>query len=116
MLAKLARDIDSVENVTVDKDGVLHLTALDTVVPEAAKQLQRRLERRIPLISLADLLNEVDRWTGFLGHFTHLVSAEVPEGERRQMLIAAIMGLGMKHGLGRLARSTPFSYQPSAVP
>jgi hypothetical protein len=90
LLAKLARDVDSVENVTVDEKGELHLTALDTVVPEAAKRLQRRLERRIPLISLTDLLNEVDRWTGFLGHFTHLVSAEVPEGERRQMLIAAV--------------------------
>ena len=114
LLAKLARDVDSVENVTVDEKGALHLTALDTVVPEAAKRLQRRLERRIPLISLADLLNEVDRWTGFLRHFTHLVSAEVPEGERRQMLVAAVMGLGMNHGLGRLARSTPFSYRQLA--
>jgi TnpA family transposase len=114
LLAELARDVDSVENVTVDKDGQLHLTALDTIVPEAAKQLQRRLERRIPLISLADLLNEVDGWTGFLSHFTHLVSGEVPEGERRQVLIAAVMGLGMNHGLGGLARSTPFSYRQLA--
>src|SRR5438128_8587877 len=30
------------------------------------------------------------------------------------MLIAAIMGLGMNHGLGRLARSTPFSYRQLA--
>jgi hypothetical protein len=70
LLAKLARDIDSVENVSVDEKGELHLTALDRVVPGAAKRLQRRLERRIPL---TDLLNEVDRWAGFLGHFTHLV-------------------------------------------
>jgi hypothetical protein len=76
-----------------DKTGELHLTALDTVVLEAAKQRQRRLERRIPLISLADLLNEVDRWTGFLRHFTDLVSDEVPEGKRRQMLTAlAVLG------------------------
>jgi hypothetical protein len=68
LLAKLARDVDSVENVTVDKKGELHLTVLEAVVPEAAKQLQRRLERRIPLISLADLLNEVDRWTGSFRH------------------------------------------------
>ena len=55
-----------------------------------------------------------EQYGGFLSHFTHLVSAEVPEGERRQMLIAAIMGLGMNHGLGRLARSTPFSYRQLA--
>jgi len=114
LLTELARDVDSVENVTVDKKGELHLTALEAVVPDAAKRLQRRLERRIPLISLADLLNEVDRWTGCFRHFTHLVSGEVPEGERRQMLIAAMMALGMNHGLGRLARSTPFSYRQLA--
>src|SRR5260370_35991324 len=68
----------------------------------------------MPLISLADLLNEVDRGTGCFRHFTHLVSGEVPEGERRQMLIAALMGLWMNHGLGRLARSTPFSYRQLA--
>src|SRR5919199_3448099 len=114
LLAELARDVDRIENVKVDKKGELHLTALDAVVPDAAKQLQRRLERRIPLISLPDLLNEVDRWTGCFRHFTHLVSGEVPEEERRQMLIAAVMALGMNHGLGRLARSTPFSYRQLA--
>jgi hypothetical protein len=109
LLEKLARDVGSLESVTVDTKGDLHLTALEAVVSEAAKQVQRRLERQIPLIALADLLNDVDRWTGCFRHFTHLVSGEVPEGERRQMLIAAVMALGMNHGLGRLARSTPFS-------
>ena len=91
LLTKLAQDVDSLENVVVDKDGQLHLTALEAVVPNAAKHLQRCLERRIPLISLADLLNEMDRWTGCFRHFTHLVSGDAPEGDRRQMLIAAVM-------------------------
>jgi Tn3 transposase DDE domain-containing protein len=114
LLTTLARDVESLENVVVDKNGQLHLTALEAVVPDAAKQLQRRLERRIPLISLSDLLNEVDRWTGCFRHFTHLVSGDASEGDRRQMLIAAVMALGMNHGLGRLARSTPFSYRQLA--
>ncbi len=114
LLAELARDVERVEAVTVDTKGELHLTALEAAVPEAAKQLQRRLERRVPLIPLADLLNEVDRWTNGFRHFTHLVTGEVPEGERRQMLLAAIMALGMNHGLGKLARSTPFSYRQLA--
>jgi len=114
LLAELARDVERVEAVTVDTKGELHLTALEAAVPEAAKQLQRRLERRVPLIPLADLLNEVDRWTNGFRHFTHLVTGEVPEGERRQMLLAAIMALGMNHGLGKLARSTPVSYRQRA--
>jgi hypothetical protein len=60
------------------------------------------------------LLNEVHRWTGCFRHFTHLVTGEVPEGERLQQVIAAVMGLGMNYGLGKLARSTPFSYRQIA--
>jgi Domain of unknown function (DUF4158)/Tn3 transposase DDE domain len=101
LLEKLARDVGSLENVTVDTKGELHLTALEAVVPEAAKRLQRGLERRIPLIALADLLNDVDHWTGCFGHFTHLVNGEVPDGERRQMLIAAVMALGMFPSIDR---------------
>jgi hypothetical protein len=41
LLAELARDVDSIENVKVDKKGQLHVTALEAVVPDAAKQLQR---------------------------------------------------------------------------
>jgi hypothetical protein len=116
LLAELARDVDSLESVTIDKHGELHLTALEAVVPEAAKALQRRLERRIPLISLPDLLNEVHGWTGCFRHFTHLVTGEVPDGERLLMLIAATMALGMNHGLGKLARSTPFSARSPGRP
>jgi TnpA family transposase len=111
LLATLKLDVGSQEGLTVDKDGELHLAALDNSVPEAAVQLQRRLERRMPLIPLTDLLYDVDLWTGCFGHFLHLSTGQVPEGERKQTLIAAIMALGMNHGLGKLARSTPFSYR-----
>jgi hypothetical protein len=39
LLAELARDVDGLESVTLDKNGTLHLTALEAVVPVAAKQL-----------------------------------------------------------------------------
>lgn len=117
LLAAVHRDVgrlEGAEGLTVDEDGELHLTALETGVPEAAKQLQRRLQRRLPLIPLADLLNEIDRWTGCFAHFTHLTTGEPPAGERKQQLLAAVMALGMNYGLGQLARSTPFSYRQLA--
>jgi hypothetical protein len=46
-------------------------------------------------ITLADLLHDVHRWTGCFCHFTHLVHGELPEGERRQMLLAR--GDGARH-------------------
>jgi TnpA family transposase len=105
---------DSVAGLTIDKKGKLHLPALERLVPAAVKRLQQRLERRLPLIPLADVLNEVDLSTGCLAHLTHLSSGEPLGGERKQHLLAAVMALGMNQGLGKLARSTPFSYHQLA--
>jgi hypothetical protein len=88
LLAELARDVDRIENVKVDKQGDLHLTALDAVVPDAVKHLQRRLERRIPLISLPDLLNEVNRWTGCFRHFTSRRDLDHVVQERRTIALS----------------------------
>lgn len=114
LLRTLHRDRSELEGLTTDEHGELHLSPLDREVPVAAEQLQRRLERRLPPIALADLLNDVDLWTGCFRHLTHLSSGEPLNGERKQMLLAAIMGLGLNHGLGKLASATPFSYRQLA--
>jgi TnpA family transposase len=114
LAADAGGDAPGVAGLTVDQDGELRLPFLESAVPAAAKQLQRRLERRLPLIPLADVLNEVDRSTGCFGHLTHLSSGEPLDGERKQHLLAAVMALGLNHGLGKLARSTPFSYRQLA--
>jgi TnpA family transposase len=114
LLTGLQRDLGEVAGLAIDKEGELHLSPLDKGVPEAVEQLQRRLERRLPSIALAELLNDVDLWTGCFRHLTHLTSGEALAGERKQQLLAAIMGLGLNHGLGKMARSTPFSYHQLA--
>ena len=76
----------------------------------AAEQLQRWVERLLRPIELVDLLIDVYPWTGCFPHLTHLSSGEPLTGERKQMLLAAIMGLGLNHGLGKMA-TTPFSYR-----
>jgi len=114
LLRTLHRDLGELDGLITDEDGELHLSPLDREVPVAAEQLQRRLERRLPPIAVADLLNDVDLWTGCFRHLTHLSSSEPLNGERKQMLLAAIMGLGLNHGLGKMASSTPFSYRQLA--
>jgi hypothetical protein len=92
-------------------------------VPEAAPEAGRgppapgallRGQRRPPPIALADLLNEVDRRTGCFRRLTRLATGGPAAGERKQHLLAAVMALGMNHGLGELARSTPSSYRQLA--
>ena len=114
LLRTLQRDLGELEGLALDKDGELHLTPLDKEVPEVAERLQRRVERLLPPIALADLLNDIDLWTGCFRHLTHLTSGEPLTGERKQMLLAAIMGLGLNHGLGKMASATPFSYRQLA--
>ncbi len=53
---------------------------LEKAVPEEVERLQKRVYALLPHLPLADLLLEVDNWTGFLRHFTHLTSRDAPIG------------------------------------
>ena len=56
----------------------LKISPLVNVVPEAASQLNRDVNARLPHVKITDLLLEVDRWTQFPRHFTHLKSSTPP--------------------------------------
>jgi TnpA family transposase len=87
---------------------------LEADTPPEVKAIRQRVYRKLPLIPLAELLQDVDESTGCFDHLTHLSTGEVPRGERRLTVLAAIMGLGMNFGLGTMAASTPFSYRQVA--
>ena len=76
-LVALQESIGKVEgSLTLDDKGRLHLPSLDKAVPEDVERLKKRVYTLLPHLPLADLLLEVDNWTGFLRHFTHLTSQE----------------------------------------
>ena len=62
-------------------------------------------------LPLADLLLEVENWTGFLRHFTHLTSGDAPVGAHKLVLVAALMGMGMDLGLSKMAEVCPYTYR-----
>jgi len=113
-LAGLHRDLDSLPGLSVDAQGQLHLSALDADTPAEVKAVRQQVYRKLPLIPLSELLQDVDEWTGCFDHLTHLSNGEAPDGERRMMVLAAVMGLGMNLGLGTTAASTPFTYRQLA--
>jgi Tn3 transposase DDE domain len=53
--------------------GGLNVAPLTNDVPEAAEELMRQAYARLPHLKITDLLIEVDHWTGFTHHFTHLI-------------------------------------------
>ncbi len=111
-LAALQESIGKVEgSLILDEKGHLHLPQLEKAVPEDVERLKKRVYALLPHLPLADLLLEVDAWTGFLRHFTHLTSKDAPIGTQKLELVAALMGMGMNLGLEKMAESCPFTYR-----
>jgi TnpA family transposase len=86
-------------------DGVLKIAPLDNQEPEEAESLTRRAYAILPRIKITDLLVEVDEWTAFTRHFTHLRSAEAIKD--RTALLTAILADGTNLGLMRMAAACP---------
>lgn len=83
----------------------LHITPLQKAVPEGVDDLMRRAYGLLPRIKLTDLLVEVDGWTQFTRHFTHLHSGD--EVKDRLVLLAAILADGINMGLSKMADACP---------
>lgn len=80
-LMALQESIGKLEgSLVLDEKGNLHLPPLKKAVPEDVERLRKRVYALLPHLPLADLLLEVDAWTGFLRHFTHLTSKDTPIG------------------------------------
>jgi TnpA family transposase len=111
-LTALQESIGKVEgSLILDEKGHPHLPPLEKAVPEEVERLKKRVYALLPHLPLADLLLEVDNWTGFLRHFTHLTSGDAPIGVQKLELVAALMGMGMNLGLEKMAESCPYTYR-----
>lgn len=85
--------------------GILRVSPLKKMVPDGVEELTRRAYDLLPRIKLTDLLVEVDGWTQFSRHFTHLHSnVEVKD---KSVLFAAILADGINLGLSKMADACP---------
>jgi TnpA family transposase len=65
----------------------------------------------LPEVDLADLLIEVDGWTGFTRHLVPLSGNRSRSGELPRVLYAAIVAQATNLGLTGMARASQFSWQ-----
>ena len=86
-------------------DSGLKVTSLESSVPTEAEALIERASMLLPHVKITELLEEVDRWTGFARHFTHLKSRQ--QSTDRHLLLTAILADGINIDLTKMAESCP---------
>ncbi|HXZ46156.1 MAG TPA: Tn3 family transposase [Pseudolabrys sp.] len=91
-------------DATITCDG-LKLGALASAVPEAAQSLMQQAYALLPHVKITELLMEVDAWTGFTRHFTHLKTGAAA-GDTT-LLLTAVLADGINLGLTKMAEACP---------
>jgi hypothetical protein len=112
-LSRLEQQLETVDRIAQSgelPDAVitasgLKITPLVSAVPEEADQIMRQAYALLPHVKITELLLEVDDWTGFTRHFTHIKSEEVPKD--RVLLLTAILADAINLGLTKMAESCP---------
>jgi len=95
---------DGLPDVRINDKG-LKISPLEDDTPPEAKLLKSQTYGLLPHVKITDLLLEVNRWTDFTRHFTHLKSAE-PAGDR-SLLLTAILADAFNLGLEKMAEACP---------
>jgi TnpA family transposase len=100
---KLAAE-DALPDATITATG-LKITPIETSVPKNAKSFVDKATALLPRVKITELLLEVDQWTNFTEHFTHLKSNEIAED--KTLLLTAILADGINLGLSKMSESCP---------
>jgi TnpA family transposase len=83
----------------------LKITPFDTVVPGEAQALIDRTSMQLPHVKVTELLMEVDSWTNFTRHFTHLKTGDTVK--YKTLLLTTVLADAINLGLTKMAESCP---------
>ena len=86
-------------------DSGLKVSPLDNETPEEGEALKQHAYHLLPHVKITDLLLEVDQWTDFTCHFTHLKNGDSPKD--RALLLTAILSDALNLGLAKMAEACP---------
>jgi hypothetical protein len=95
---------DELPEATISSSG-LRISPLSNTVPEEAGSLMKQAYSLLPHVKITELLLEVDEWTGFTRHFTHVKSGS--EAKDKSLLLTAILADAINLGLSKMTESCP---------
>ncbi|MBX9799981.1 MULTISPECIES: Tn3 family transposase [Azonexaceae] len=84
---------------------LLKIKPLTKSVPEEAERLEEHIFGVMPRPKITELLLEVDQWTDFTRHFTHLRTDALPKD--RSALLTVILADAINLGLTKMAEACP---------
>ena len=88
-------------------DELLKIKPLTKSVPEEAERLEEEVFGVVPHLKITELLLEVDQWTDFTRHFTHLRNDTLAKD--RSALLTVILADAINLGLTKMAEACPGS-------
>lgn len=94
-------------DVDISDKGV-KVTPLYNSVPSAAYPFSDLVYGMLPRPKITEILDEVDSWSGFTRHFTHLKNNHVRPKDKK-LLLTTILADGINLGLTKMAQSCPWS-------
>ena len=83
----------------------MKITPLTNAVPADVDALMQQAYGLLPHVKITDLLQEVDAWTHFSRHFTHIKSGDPAKDQT--LLLTAVLADGINLGLSKMAESCP---------
>lgn len=95
---------DGLPDAEITDDG-LKLSPLENDTPAEGEALKQRAYSLLPHVKITDLLLEVERWTDFTRHFSHLKTAQFPK--ERALLLTAVLSDALNLGLAKMAEACP---------
>ena len=109
----LAQRLDTVDQLAASNNlpdalinnSGLQISPLVNSVPEEANILMKQAYELLPHVKITELLMEVDEWTNFTRHFTHVKNGNTVKD--KTLLLTAILADAINPGLSKMAESCP---------
>ena len=97
-------EANQLPDAVINESG-LKISPLVSSVPEDAEVLMQKACALLPHVKITELLTEVDNWTCFSQHFTHLKTGKTAEDTT--LLLTVILSDAINLGLTKMAESCP---------
>nr|WP_253182287.1 MULTISPECIES: Tn3 family transposase [unclassified Aeromonas] len=96
--------VNDLPDAIITESG-LKIMPLNAAVPDTAQVLIDQTAMILSHVKITELLLEVDEWTGFTHHFTHLKSGDLAKD--KNLLLTTILADAINLGLTKMAESCP---------